>query len=85
MQQAFEKDGLGLRWRGDGTTLSVQPWGKDAVRVRSRLMADVIESNWALLDQPEDQESRVELKVDEAVLEVGSLRVILRQTAMCDG
>jgi len=85
LQQAFEKDGLGLRWRGDGTTLSVQPWGKDAVRVRSRLMADVIESNWALLDQPEDQESSVELKGDEAVLEVGSLRVILRQTAMCDG
>jgi alpha-D-xyloside xylohydrolase len=48
----FAVDGTRLLWRGDGETVVIEPWGKDSVRVRARLMQDVADNDWALLDPP---------------------------------
>jgi alpha-D-xyloside xylohydrolase len=79
----FESDGEGLLWRGDGQTLSVQPWGRDAVRVRSRLQGDVIDTDHALLP-PASTTARHEIDGHVAWLTVGKLRVILTESAEWD-
>lgn len=81
--KAFEVDGYGLLWRGDGHTLSVQPWGSDAVRVRSRLQGDVIDTDHALLP-PVPAAACHEIGGHVAWLMVGKLKVVLTETAGWD-
>lgn len=80
---AFEIDGNGVLWRGDGETLSVQAWGADAVRVRARLHAEVLDRDWALLPPP-DVVAHVEVHDTGATVQVGRLRALLVETAEWD-
>ena len=45
----FCVNGARLLWRGDGGTVLIEPWGRDSVRVRARLMHDVADHDGALL------------------------------------
>ncbi|NEE00892.1 glycoside hydrolase family 31 protein [Phytoactinopolyspora halotolerans] len=73
----FQVDGLRLTWRGGGETVVVEPWGKDSVRVRSALGADVADTDWALLvpEPGTHAAARLELDGDTAVLVNGRIRV----------
>lgn len=57
MSQLFEVSGSRLTWRGDGETLVIEPWGRDAVRVRAALSHDVVDHDWALLAPAPGEES----------------------------
>ncbi|QTE31178.1 glycoside hydrolase family 31 protein [Pengzhenrongella sicca] len=72
----FELDGTALVWRGDGETVRVEPWGADSVRVRSAVMADVVESGFALLPQPATDAS-IDVDGDVARLTNGNLTAVL--------
>lgn len=76
----FEHDGSRLVWRGDGETLVVEPWGRDSVRVRSVMMSEVIDADWALLEQPPTAHS-IEIEAERATVTVGRLTVILTSHA----
>ena len=65
----FEVSGDAVAWRGDGETLLVQAWGSDSVRVRSRLMGDVLDTDYALL-RPAPADAAVDVDGDVAVLEL---------------
>lgn len=45
----------GVLWRGDGETLLVQAWGRDALRVRATRAGEIVDTDFALIDpQPVD-------------------------------
>ncbi|HYY12410.1 MAG TPA: glycoside hydrolase family 31 protein [Kineosporiaceae bacterium] len=70
-------------WRGDGETLLVQAWGADSVRVRCRLMGDLLDTEYALLP-PAPTDAVVEVQGDVAVLRNGRLEVVLRSSSVHD-
>ena len=69
----------GLLWRGDGQTLSVQPCDRDAVRIRSRLQGDVIDTDYALLP-PASTAACSAIDGHIAQLTVGTLKVTFATT-----
>ncbi|MGW1068521.1 glycoside hydrolase family 31 protein [Streptomyces aureus] len=70
-----ERDGA-LEWSGRTETVRIEPWGPDAVRVRARLGGPLLEGlPGALLDEPEDTPSTLELGPAEGRLTVGALTV----------
>lgn len=72
----FGVDGSRLIWRGDGETLIVEPWGPDSVRVRARLMQDVVDNDWALLEPVGAVEAHIVVSGASATLTHGRLRVV---------
>ena len=51
MQRFFKENGA-LVWRGNGETLVLEPWGPDSLRLRSRMMGDILDDDFALLPNP---------------------------------
>ncbi|BDR52338.1 glycosyl hydrolase [Bombiscardovia nodaiensis] len=45
----FRTDGQALLWCGDGETLRVEPWGRNAVRVRASRNQHIADTHWGLL------------------------------------
>jgi alpha-D-xyloside xylohydrolase len=72
----FERDDTRLIWRGDGETVVVEPWGKNSTRVRSAVMSDVIDTDWALLEQPASAH-QISIDGDRATMTNGKLTVVL--------
>ncbi|MFJ4160051.1 TIM-barrel domain-containing protein [Microbacterium testaceum] len=71
----FSIDGTRLLWRGDGETVLIEPWGRDSVRVRARLMHDIADHDWALLPA-EPVDVAIEVDAERATLTNGRLRVV---------
>jgi alpha-D-xyloside xylohydrolase len=72
----FTTVGEGLLWRGDGETILIEPWGRDSVRVRARLMGEIVDHDWALLPPAHTGSARVEIDGDTATLVNGALTVV---------
>jgi alpha-D-xyloside xylohydrolase len=45
----FGKDNGALTWKGEGEYLRVESWGANSVRIRSSLMHDIKNADWALI------------------------------------
>ncbi|HSP20037.1 MAG TPA: TIM-barrel domain-containing protein [Myxococcaceae bacterium] len=75
----FEVNADGVVWRGDGETLDVRAWGADGLRVRSRLMGDVLDTDYALLP-PQPAAVDVTLDTDVAVVRCGRIEAVLRSS-----
>src|SRR4051794_25330461 len=75
----FEVNDDGVVWRGDGETLDVRAWGRDSFRVRSRLMGELLDTDYALLP-PEPAAVDVQADTDVAVLRNGRIEAVLRSS-----
>jgi alpha-D-xyloside xylohydrolase len=75
----FEVNGDGVVWRGDGETLDVRAWGPHSLRVRSRLMGELLDTDYALLP-PQPAAVDVTLDADVAVVRNGRIEVVLRSS-----
>ena len=53
-----EKNG-GLEFRKNGELLRIEPWGKDALRVRATMLGELNDTCWALTEEPEQHEAQV--------------------------
>lgn len=73
---SFRIEGTGLRWRGGGETMLVEPWGADSVRVRAAL-GEVVDTDWALLPPAPTPEASIDIDGDLAVVRNGAIRVEL--------
>lgn len=82
-EPAVAADGLRLTWRGGGETLTVEPWGRDSVRVRAALMRDVDDADWALMPPADGAHDAVTVERTEngAVLRNGEITVELATSA----
>ncbi len=70
----FRKEGGALVCRRLGETLRLEPWGRDALRVRSTMAEEIEEEPWALTETPVSCESCVGIGPEGASITCGSLR-----------
>ena len=56
----FIQQGQALICRRQGETLRIEPWGKDALRVRATLYPAFSGQDWALTEQPGESASSLE-------------------------
>lgn len=75
MRYFEEKDGS-ILFRENGETVMVTPWGKNSLRVRSRILDDIGEESGALL-APEQTETKIVLGEDRAEITNGKIRAEL--------
>lgn len=61
-----------LVWRGDGETIQIEAWGKNSLRVRARLMGDLLETDFALGAKP-DFTPEIEVLGDCATIRNGEI------------
>ena len=66
----LEREGNTLIFRNNGETVAVTPWGRDSLRVRAALMAEIRDDRFALLD-PETEAQDIEITLED---ERGTLR-----------
>ncbi len=64
MMQHFFIENNSLVWRGNGETLMIQPWGPNSLRLRSRMMGDILNEDFALLPNP-PAHGPVQIEVEE--------------------
>ena len=55
----FTQDGNALVAKRQGETLRIEPWGKDALRVRSTMYPEFTGRDWALTEQVEKGQAKV--------------------------
>ncbi|HJA91937.1 MAG TPA: glycoside hydrolase family 31 protein, partial [Candidatus Eisenbergiella merdipullorum] len=58
----MNQEGNALVYRWDGEVLSIMPWGENSFRVRSTVLGEVEDTDWALLPQ---EETTAEIHVEE--------------------
>jgi alpha-D-xyloside xylohydrolase len=77
----FTTDGKALNWTSDGEYLRVEPWGRNSVRIRARLMRDVADADWALMEPENSDNEHVEIDINEstATLTNGLVKVLAEQ------
>jgi len=80
----FTSNGTALVWRGDGETLLVEAWGENSLRVRSRMMGDVLEQDFALLPAPAAR-ATIDIEGDRAVIRNGKIRAVLTTESTQEG
>ena len=75
----FDVNADGVVWRGDGETLQVRSWGPDSLRIRSRLMGELLDTDYALLP-PRPAPVEVRVDGDDAVVRNGRIEAVLRSS-----
>ena len=57
----FTREGNALLARRMGETLRIEPWGKDALRVRATMLPAIEDVDWALTEVPGPADARIEI------------------------
>ena len=73
-----ERQGNEIVFRSNGETIRITPWGRDSVRVRAALMADIRDDRFALLDGSVP-ESEIEIRIEDerGVLRNGKITAVV--------
>ncbi|WP_229521608.1 glycoside hydrolase family 31 protein [Paenibacillus monticola] len=74
----YQRVGNQLIWQGNGETLCIEPWGKDSFRVRSAMMGEIIDTDFALLAQ-EVYEVEIGIDGSEAFIRNGNIKAVMKQ------
>jgi alpha-D-xyloside xylohydrolase len=66
----------GVAWKGDGETVLVESWGVNSLRVRATRAGDILNTDFALVQQPEQP---VDVRIDgaTAVVTNGNISAVL--------
>ena len=72
----FTKMDYKLIYHYDAEEVWIEPWGKNALRIRATKNNVMSEENWALLDVPKE-EVTIELKEDLACIQNGKVKAII--------
>lgn len=73
----FSRQGNQLIWQGNGETLCLDPWGHDSLRVRSAMMGEVLDTDYALLTR-ELQGAEIVIEDNEAFIRNGKIKAVLK-------
>jgi len=57
----FYEDNGKLIFQNDGETLQIEAWGKNSLRVRARMMGDILDTDYALL--PDESNTKAEIQI----------------------
>ena len=74
----FTQCGDALCWRGNGELLQIEPWGENSFRVRSRMMGDLLDWDYALLpEKPAAGAVSITISGEEASIQNGNIRATM--------
>lgn len=74
----FIREGNRIIWQMAGERLMIEPWGANSLRVRSRMMGEILDSDFALL--PVDtQPVRIDINEHEAVIANGKIKAVIKE------
>jgi len=79
----FKQVDQALVWTGGGEYLRLDAWGSSGVRVRARLLAEPIDSDFALLEVAPGSVD-IDVTGDTAVFKHGDIEVVLHETVVHD-
>jgi alpha-D-xyloside xylohydrolase len=65
-------------WKMNGEKLVIEPWGRNSFRVRSRMMGEIMDTDFALLPA-EQVDAQIEMSEDEATITNGKIRAVIRE------
>jgi len=65
-----------LVWRKGNETLQIEAWGRDSLRVRSTMSAEIVDRAWALLD-PEKCVPRIGVGESSGEIENGKIKAVI--------
>lgn len=76
--QTMSREGNRLVYRWDGETLVVEPWGNNSFRVRSAIMGDPEDTDYALLP-PAQTEVFLDIGTGKSEIRNGGLRAVMER------
>ncbi|HAA24959.1 MAG TPA: family 31 glucosidase [Ruminiclostridium sp.] len=74
----FTRVGNRIIWQMDGEKLMLEPWGVNSLRVRSRMMGEILDSDFALLPA-KTQPVQIDINEHEAVIANGKIKAVLKE------
>jgi len=74
----FYREKNRLVWKMNGEKLVIEPWGRNSLRVRSRMMCEIIDTDYGLLPA-EETDSRIEIYEHEASVTNGKIRAVIKE------
>ena len=74
----FSQTETAILWTGDGEYLRIEAWGENSVRIRSSMMRERLDENWALLPDAKTTNAMVTIDEETATLTNGLITVIAR-------
>jgi len=67
-----------LVWKMNGEKLVIEPWGHNSLRVRSRMMGEIIDTDYGLLPA-EETDAQIEIREHDASITNGKIRAVIRE------
>ena len=80
----FYQQGNKLIWRYNGECLMAEPWGKNSLRIRSAMMREIQETDFALLP-PDDQPADIQIDGLTATLTNGKIKLVMEENDWSHG
>lgn len=74
----FLQQGNRLIWTNHGETVVLEPWLANSIRVRSAMMHDVYDTEYALLPLEEEQQCIITINEREATLTNGKIKAVIK-------
>lgn len=74
----FSQESDKLIWINHGEKLVIEPWGKNSLRVRSAMMRDIIDTDYALLPA-EKCDVEIQIAEKEASLTNGKIKAVIQE------
>ena len=71
------KSGNLLVWTNDGERLMIEPWGENSLRVRSRMMGEILDTDFALDLQISEINAAIEINEDTGTLTNGKIKAVI--------
>jgi alpha-D-xyloside xylohydrolase len=75
----FTAENGSLVWRYDGETLTITPWGKNSFRVRSAMMREPEDTDFALLPPKEQLQAEITVQGETAAIRNGNITATVTQ------
>ena len=72
----MRREGNALVYEYNGETLRIEPWGKDSLRIRSAMMNEIIDTDYALLPC-ENYNSEVRIEENRAEIMHGKIKAVV--------
>jgi len=67
-----------LIWKMNGETLVIEPWGPNSLRVRSRMMGEILDTDYGLLPA-EEVDVQTEVSGHEGTISNGKIRAVIKE------
>ena len=71
-----------LIFENNGETLQIEGWGENSLRIRSRMMGEILDTDYALLPVNGDAEAAIEIdhEAQTATIQNGKIKAVVRHS-----